>query len=56
MNMLLIIGIANAILWSGVMLALLLVLVRNARQLEMQIDRVDQQLTEAGVEKLDGSL
>jgi len=52
MNMLVIIAIANAILWSGVIL-LLLVLARNARRLDMQIDRLEQQLTEAGVEQLD---
>ncbi|NLH08644.1 MAG: hypothetical protein GX484_13695 [Chloroflexi bacterium] len=54
MNMLVIIAIANAILWSGVILALLLVLARNAHRLDMQIDRMEQQLTEAGVEQLDG--
>ncbi|HOA22801.1 MAG TPA: hypothetical protein PK801_08855 [Aggregatilineales bacterium] len=53
MNMLVIIAIANAILWSGVILVLLLVLARNARRLDMQIDRLEQQLTEAGVEQLD---
>ncbi len=42
--MLVLIGIANAVLWSGVILALLLVLVRDARSAEAQLDRLEARL------------
>lgn len=53
MNPLIIIAIANAVLWSGVILALLLTLARNSRELSAEIDRVEHKLTEAGVEELE---
>lgn len=53
MNPLIIIAIANAILWSGVILALLLYLVQSSRELSAEIDRVERKLTEAGIEELE---
>lgn len=53
MNMLVIIAIANGILWGGVILALLLILMRDSRRLSAQIVRVERKLTESGVEELE---
>ncbi len=53
MNPLVIIAIANAVLWGGVILWLLLVLLRDSRRLNAQIDRLERRLTEQGVEELE---
>ncbi len=42
--MLICIGIANVTLWSGIILALLLMLVRDARRAEAQLERLEARL------------
>ena len=53
MNRLVLTAIANATLGGGVIFALLLALMRDANRLDAQIDRVEQKLTEDGVEELE---
>ena len=44
LNIVLLIGIANAIIWCGVIVFLLLRMMRQQGQLEQQIDRLEEKV------------